>query len=240
VVEILNTEKLSDRLNTVAEFVPKGAKLSDIGSDHAYLPCFLAKKGIISFGIAGEVVAGPFESARKQVMAEELSNVIDVRMGDGLDVIQPGEVDCVTIAGMGGTLITSILERGKNKLSSVNRLILQPNIGAISIRRWMLENDWELIDEKILEEDGKIYEVLVAEKGRPEIPYGTEKEVELLLGPFLLQKREAPFKRKWQMEMDNWQRIYEQLEQASKTEETIQKKQEILQKINSVKGVLEG
>jgi tRNA (adenine22-N1)-methyltransferase len=222
----------------VASFVPKGSKLVDIGSDHAYLPCFLAKKGIIPYAIAGEVVAGPFESARKQVLADGLSEIIDVRLGDGLDVIQPGEVDCITIAGMGGALIRSILERGKDKLSSVRRLVLQPNIGAISIRQWLLENGWELVDEKILEEDGKIYEILVAEKGDPEEPYRVDKESRLLFGPFLLRKKEEPFKKKWSLEAANWRRIYEQLENASETAETVQKKQEILQKINMVKEAL--
>ncbi|HJV30772.1 MAG TPA: tRNA (adenine(22)-N(1))-methyltransferase TrmK [Bacillales bacterium] len=234
----MNSEKLSDRLNMVAGFVPKAAKLADIGSDHAYLPCFLAKKGLITFAIAGEVVAGPFESARKQVLEEGLSNVIDVRMGDGLDVLGPGEVECITIAGMGGTLIASILERGKDKLSYVKRLVLQPNISAITIRKWLLDNEWELIEEKILEEDGKIYEVLVAEKGDPMKPYHEKMESGLLLGPFLLQKKEEAFKKKWNLEMMNWHRVYDQLEKASDTIETAQKKQELWQKINLVKGVL--
>jgi tRNA (adenine22-N1)-methyltransferase len=124
-------------------------------------------------------------------------------------------------------------------MSSVERLILQPNIGAISIRKWLLENGWELVDEKILEEDGKIYEILVAEKGDPKKPYGTEMELGLLLGPFLLQKKEEPFKKKWSLEADNWQRIFEQLENASETEETAQKKQELLEKINLVKEALD-
>jgi tRNA (adenine22-N1)-methyltransferase len=238
-VGFLNTEKLSVRLDMVADFVPKGSKLVDIGSDHAYLPCFLAKKGIVSYAIAGEVVAGPFESARKQVLAEGLSEVIDVRLGDGLDVIQPGEANCITIAGMGGALITSILERGKDKLSSVKRLVLQPNISAISIRKWLLENGWELVDERILDEDGKIYEILVAEKGDPEKPYENNKESGLLLGPILLQKQNEPFKKKWSLEVMNWRRIYDQLENATKSLEMEQKKQEILEKINLVEGALE-
>lgn len=234
----MNTEKLSERLSTVANYVPKGSKLADIGSDHAYLPCYLTKKEIVVSAIAGEVVEGPYESAQKQVAAEGLSNRISVRMGDGLDVLNPGEADCITIAGMGGTLITNILDRGKEKLSTVKCLVLQPNIGAITIRKWLISNNWELTAEEILEEDGKIYEVLVAEKGDPLKPYSNEREKELLLGPFLLSKRGEAFQKKWGLELTNWQRIYKQLESASPSEDIMKKREELSKLINQVEEVL--
>ncbi|MCQ6278130.1 tRNA (adenine(22)-N(1))-methyltransferase TrmK [Bacillus sp. EB600] len=230
----MNTEKLSARLETVAHFVPLGSKLADIGSDHAYLPCYLAKKGVITFAVAGEVVSGPFESARRHVEAENLTEMISVRMGDGLDILEPRDVDCITIAGMGGALITSILERGKEKLGTINRLILQPNISAVTIRKWLLVNNWELIAEEIVEEEGKIYEILVAEQGNPLKPYGPELDTELLVGPFLLKKKGNAFVKKWRIEVENWHKILAQLEKASASEETIQKRQELLQMINWV------
>lgn len=116
-----------------------------------------------------------------------LSHVISVRKGDGLQVVAPNEVDCVTIAGMGGTLISNILENGKEKLEAVKRLILQPNVGAHIVRQWLLNNEWELIDERILEEDGQIYEVLVAERGDPYRPY-TQLHVELLLSSVFIER----------------------------------------------------
>lgn len=227
----MNTDKLSMRLETVAKYVPKDAKLADIGSDHAYLPCFLVKNLGIPYAIAGEVALGPFQSAEKNVLSEGLSEQISVRMGDGLEVIEAGEVDCITIAGMGGALIASILENGKEKLGCVKRLVLQPNLGAISIRKWFLDNGWELIAEEILEEDGKIYEVLVAEKGDPYKPYGDKLSMNLLLGPFLIKNKSAVFKKKWRSEINNWQRIIEQLGKAAQTPETIEKKQEQIMKI---------
>lgn len=236
----MNTDKLSARLSAVAKYVPPGAKMADIGSDHAYLPCFLAKNTGVPFAIAGEVVEGPYQSAKRNVMAEGLSDVISVRMGNGLEVIHPGEVDCITIAGMGGALITSILESGKDKLSSVSRLVLQPNLSAISIRKWFLENHWQLIAEEILEEDGKIYEILVAEKGEPFKPYHSNLEIGLLVGPFLLQKQNEAFTKKWTAEKNNWLRIYAQLENAAQTEETLEKKQELLNKIKLVEEVFTG
>jgi tRNA (adenine22-N1)-methyltransferase len=234
VVVLLNTDKLSFRLATVAKYVPDGARLADIGSDHAYLPCYLAKNSGIPFAIAGEVATGPYQSAERNVLSEGLSDIISVRMGDGLEVTQSGEVDCITIAGMGGALITSILENGKDKLGSVQRLVLQPNISAISIRKWFLANNWELIAEEIIEEDGKIYEILIGEKGNPYKPYRTNLDMRLLLGPFLVQKQAETFKKKWSAEKKNWQRIYEALEGAAETAETIEKKQELIDKIKLV------
>lgn len=234
----MNTENLSKRLQTVVHYIPRGSRLADIGSDHAYLPCHVVKRGIATLAIAGEVADGPYQSALKQVQAEGLTKNISVRKGDGLEVIEPGEVDCVTIAGMGGTLIVNILERGKEKLSNVHRLILQPNIGAISIRKWLLENGWMLISEEILEEDGKIYEVLAAEKGDPYTGYNGNLESGLLLGPLLQKKQNEIFKKKWTFEKANWERILHQLEQAGDKPENRQKKEELLKKISLVEEAL--
>jgi tRNA (adenine22-N1)-methyltransferase len=238
VVVSLNTDKLSARLAAVAKYVPNGARLADIGSDHAYLPCYLAKNEGLPFAIAGEVAVGPFQSAERNVTAEGLAASISVRLGDGLEVIHEGEVDCITIAGMGGTLIASILDKGKAKLSSVNRLVLQPNISSISIRKWFVENNWELIAEEILEEDGKVYEILIGEKGDPYKPYKTNLDMGLLVGPFLVRKQSDTFKKKWSAEMNNWQRIYGALEGANQSPDTIEKKQEILDKMKLVEEAL--
>lgn len=233
----MNTEKLSQRLEAVANYIPSGSRLADIGSDHAYLPCYAVKRGIVPFAVAGEVVEGPYQSAKRQVKMEGLDEHIIVRKGNGLEVITPGEIDCITIAGMGGALITSILEEGKNKLESVKRLILQPNISAMTIRQWLLDNGWELKAEEILEEDEKIYEILVAEKGVPFKPY-KDLQKELLLGPFLIKQLSVSFQKKWSNEQKNWQRILTQLENAAQSEDTILKKKELNEKIQMVEEVL--
>jgi tRNA (adenine22-N1)-methyltransferase len=234
----MNTEKLSDRLQAVADFIPKGFTLADIGSDHAYLPCYVVKKGTVPFAIAGEVVEGPFQSALRQVTEEELSEQISVRKGNGLEVIHPNEVDCITIAGMGGALISSILDSGKDKLSNVKRLILQPNISAISIREWLMENGWALVNEKILEEDGKIYEVLVAERGEPHQSYNSELQKGLLFGPLLMREKNHVFMKKWKDEKKNWERILSQLAEANESDEVQLKIHELKEKITMVEEVL--
>ncbi|SLL32639.1 tRNA (adenine(22)-N(1))-methyltransferase [Mycobacteroides abscessus subsp. abscessus] len=234
----MNTDKLSKRLETVAKYIPKNARFADIGSDHAYLPCYMVKRNDVCFAIAGEVVEGPFQSAVKQVKSEGLTSKISVRKGNGLDVIEANEVDCITIAGMGGTLIATILESGKNKLESVQRLVLQPNVSASSIREWLLKNEWALVAEEILEEDGKIYEVLVAEKGDFHYLYETNKTSELLFGPFLMKEKNEAFAKKWTMEKKNWQRILMQLEAAPNSEENSRKRKELHEKIKLVDEVM--
>lgn len=235
----MNINRLSRRLQTVVKYIPEGSRIADIGSDHAYLPCHVVKNGHVPFAIAGEVVEGPFQSAKKQVQSEGLINQVEVRKGDGLEVIAPGEVDCVTIAGMGGALIASILDNGTDKLEGVKRLVLQPNISAISIRLWLMEHGWELIGEEILEEDGKIYEVLVAELGDPLRPYDkSHLQSLLLMGPFLASKKDVPFIKKWKSEADNWKRIIENLDNAANTPENEEKKRELQEKIQMVEEVM--
>lgn len=234
----MNSEKLSYRLETVAKYIPQDYRIADIGSDHAYLPCYAVQKGIVPWAVAGEVVEGPYQSAKRQVEEEKLTEKISVRKGDGLEVIEEGEVDCITIAGMGGSLIASILEKGKKKLTQVKRLILQPNISAISIRTWLLENGWGLIAEEIIEEDGKIYEVLVAEKGNEKKSYQNNLEKGLLFGPYLLREQNQIFHKKWTSEKKNWLTILAKLEQASDSVDNREKKAELMKKIKMAEEVL--
>lgn len=230
----MNELKLSKRLEAVASFIPKKSVLADIGSDHAYLPCYAFLNGMIERAVAGEVVDGPYQSAKEQVTKTSLTDVIDVRKGNGLEVISPNEVTCITIAGMGGTLIQSILEQGKEKLEGVQTLILQPNIGAKKIREWLMENNWELVAEKILDDEGRVYEILVAERGDSVKPYKEKRDAYLLLGPFLTKEKNDVFVKKWTQEKAHWQKIVSQLEAVAPTESNREKKQELQYKIQLV------
>lgn len=230
----MNAQKLSKRLETVAKFVPTGAVVADIGSDHAYLPCYLIHKGVASSAIAGEVVAGPYESAVGQVQKEGLSEKITVRLADGLAAIElTDHIDTVTIAGMGGPLIVSILEKHPEKLQGVTRLILQPNIHAKVIREWALAHNWAILDEEILEEDDKIYEILVLQRSQMELT-----ELEILVGPKLMQRKSATFIKKWTREKENWQRVLQSIEGADQTPEIDEKRAELETLIHLVEGVL--
>lgn len=230
----MNAQKLSKRLEAVASFVPTGAVLADIGSDHAYLPCYLMHKEVISRAIAGEVVKGPYNSAVRQVRTEGLTENITVRLADGLAAVHPDDlVDTVTIAGMGGPLIVSILEKHPEALENVTRLVLQPNIHAKVIREWAVQNGWAILNEEILEEDGKIYEILVLQRGEE-----TLTDAEILLGKQLMAAKSEVFVEKWTKEIANWERVLQSIEKAEATPDIKKKRAELHALIDLVKEAL--
>lgn len=213
----MNEHVLSKRLSLVGQEVPKGARLADIGSDHAYLPVALMLAGKIDFAVAGEVVEGPFESAKTQVAKNGLSEKIMVRLADGLAAVQAADaIDTVTIAGMGGTLIAQILASGQEngQLKGSERLVLQPNVGEPQVRRWLAANGYEIVAEHILEENNKRYEIIVAEprKADSQLSY---TPAELFFGPFLLKEKSPIFLAKWQQEAEQLRRVLQQLQQAA-------------------------
>ncbi|KYD11577.1 tRNA (adenine(22)-N(1))-methyltransferase TrmK [Heyndrickxia sporothermodurans] len=233
----MNIDKLSIRLETVSKYIIKDSIFADIGSDHAYLPCYAINKGLAKAAIAGEIVDGPYQTALQQVKEAKLENKISVRKGDGLEVIEANEVDCITIAGMGGGLITSILEKGAERLEGVQRLILQPNIGAHHIRNWCVQNNWELINEEIIEEDEKIYEILVASKIQTNESYKLT-DASLLLGPFLMKEKNEAFKKKWTEELKQWKNILEKMNEAEDPDKISERKEQLKKNIMLVKEVL--
>ncbi|MET3682437.1 tRNA (adenine22-N1)-methyltransferase [Alkalibacillus flavidus] len=203
---------LSQRLTQVKQLIPHDTKvLADIGSDHAQLPCYICLERPSMKAIAGEVNEGPKQAAINQVTQFGLSDQIDVRLGDGLSVIERGEADCITIAGMGGSLISSILTDGQDKLSGDELLILQPNIDANLIRRFAVDNQFVINYETVLQEDGYYYEILVLTKSAQPVNY-TERE--LYLGPLMLQQPNQAFREKWSSVYQNQQDIIQNMKQA--------------------------
>ena len=209
----MNAQQLSKRLAKVGEFVPSQARLADIGSDHAYLPVrlMLAKK--ISYAVCGEVVKGPYESALHQVTLQGLADNITVRLADGLFAIEPSDkIDTITICGMGGTLIKQILLEGKERITGEELLILQPNIGEATLRKYLVANGYTIIAEEILEENKKIYEIIVAKKL---VQPMSLNEAQYLFGPLLMQEKSPVFIKKWQRELMQRQRVLQQLQNSA-------------------------
>lgn len=231
----MDANKLSQRLKVVADFVPQNSRVADIGSDHAYLPVYLMKQKQIEFGIASEVAKGPLDNAIQEIKAEGLSDRIDTRLADGLLSVQPDDkIDCVTIAGMGGTLIKNILENGKSHLSGDELLILQPNVGEDRLRTWLMNNQYEISDETILREDGHTYEIIVAKKTDEPVKY-TEQEIKF--GPFLLKQHSDVFVEKWENEIERIEMVIDQMNLA-KHDKPVDKINSMKKEIEEIKEVL--
>ncbi|MGY0252729.1 tRNA (adenine(22)-N(1))-methyltransferase [Limosilactobacillus reuteri] len=208
----MDEKHLSARLACVASLVPAGARVADIGSDHAYLPAALVLDGKIDFAIAGEVVKGPYENAVREIKDHQLEGQVIPRLADGLAAIEPADkVDTITIAGMGGSLIASILEKDKNKLTGIKRLVLQPNVGESQLREWLMNNYYQIMNEKIIEEDNHIYEIIVAEPSV--VPFRYSK-YELDFGPFLLENKGPVFRKKWQEYLQREAHVIDQMQKA--------------------------
>ncbi|MBO0468462.1 tRNA (adenine-N(1))-methyltransferase [Enterococcus plantarum] len=211
----MNENQLSKRLARVGELVPEQSRLADIGSDHAYLPVALVLQKKLNFAVAGEVVTGPYEAAKKQVKKNGLTDQIVVRLADGLDAIEKlDKITAVTICGMGGVLIRDILDAGWNnqRLQGNERLVLQPNIGEKPLRDWLTVHGYTIIEEDILEENNKIYEIIVASRHEVRVAYS---EKERLFGPILLKKQSPIFQKKWQGELKQRETILAQLAKAA-------------------------
>ena len=224
---------INKRLQLVAEYV-ENRRLADIGSDHAYLPIYLAKNNKIDYAVAGEIVEGPHKVSIKNVREEGLVGTIDCRKAAGLDAIELSDnIEVITICGMGGKLIADILEKGKEKLANKPNLVLQPNVGENFVREKLQELGYEITAENIIEEDGHIYEIIVAKAGEMKLT-----EEEKVFGEYLLKEKNDLFIKKQKLELNKIKYILSQLQKAKKIQkdkvEELEKRYKEIQNIISV------
>ncbi|SFU34623.1 MULTISPECIES: tRNA (adenine(22)-N(1))-methyltransferase TrmK [Pseudomonas] len=207
----MNEHTLSLRLERVAANVPHGARLADIGSDHAYLPVALMRRGVIAAAVAGEVATTPFHAAQRTVRDNGLEQRITVRLADGLAAIEAADgITAISVCGMGGETIRDILESGKAHLSGQERLVLQPNGGEQPLRQWLMDNGYSIRSEELLRENRFYYEIIVAERAGP-VVYSAEQ---LYFGPLQMQARSPAFIAKWQRMLHQKQKTLASLEHA--------------------------
>ena len=212
------------RLEAVAQLVPAGCTLADIGTDHAYLPVWLMQKGLIKSAVAADIAAGPCRAAETNIGLYGLRSKIQVRMGSGLTVLQPGEVDGAVIAGMGGSTIVQILEESPNVAKALQFLIVQPMAGAAGLRQWVCANGWRIAAEKLAEEPQHLYEIILLERGTE--PPHTALEYEV--GPCLLAERPPLFTKHILKLHGTYERMLKSMQQSSKAQQS-EKYQKLVQ-----------
>ncbi|MCB9707036.1 MAG: SAM-dependent methyltransferase [Myxococcales bacterium] len=188
---------LSPRLAAIAELIPAGKVLADIGTDHALLPAALVIGGRIARAIACDRRPGPLAAARRTLALHGVEGQVSLRLGDGLGPLEVGEAEVVVIAGMGAESVRAILSEGAEVLRRVERLVLQPNSDVEAVRRWLVSRGWELVDERLVDDRGRFYTAVAAEApragaGRSRPRYGP---ADWRLGPILRRRRGEVFER---------------------------------------------
>ncbi len=156
---------LDKRLSAAADMVPRGARLADIGSDHAYLPIALCLEGKIEYALASDINEGPVASAVSNVRDNGLADKICVVRADGLDLARDFAPDCISVLGMGGELIVSILDAAEWIRDERITLVLQPMTHAEIVARYLAQCGFYIKDEKIIkdsERSGKLYRIICA------------------------------------------------------------------------------
>lgn len=202
---------LNKRLLAISDSVTRGKAAADIGADHGLLALFLLDNHIVPRVIATELKEGPFARLRQAVKPSPFSEQLDLRLGDGLEVLAPGEVATVIIAGMGGDNIVEILSRKWSHSSTYRRFIFQPMSKAEVLRRELSRRGWPILEEKLVEEQGRIYSIISSCSG--DEPYALNL-LELELGPIILRSDSPLRKRFLQINLEKYYRVYRSLLQS--------------------------
>jgi tRNA (adenine22-N1)-methyltransferase len=161
--------ELSPRLKTIAEQVPEGVRLADIGTDHAYLPVWLLKNKKISFAIASDLREGPLSRGIAVAKQWQIpSDVISFRCCDGLLGMDSSELDTIVIAGMGGETIANTLQGVSWSKDPDLLFLLQPMSSIPELRQWLQTNGFRIEEERIAMEQSKYYVVIKVRAGSME------------------------------------------------------------------------
>ncbi len=159
---------LTDRLQKVADLVPKGKSMADIGTDHGYLPIYLIEVGRVEKAIAADINQGPLDRAGENLISHGMTEKISLRLGGGLSKLKKGEVDGVTICGMGGLMIRQILEDDREKAQALSWLVLQPQNHVAELKVFLSTHHFRIEKEVLSEDGGQLYEMLLAVQGEME------------------------------------------------------------------------
>lgn len=181
---------INKRLKEVGELVEDNSSFLDIGCDHAFLDIYLAQQKTKKFNkiVASDNKEGPLEQAKNNVKQHKLTSVIELRLGNGLD-IYTSDIDTIVISGMGGRNIIGILKSHEEYLKTIDTLILSPNNYQIDVREYLTKKGY-YIDEEVLVKDGKyIYQVMRFKKGKKKY-----SKKEIFFGPILLTKKDTNFR----------------------------------------------
>ena len=228
--------ELSKRLKRIAEHVDKCESVADIGTDHGYIPIYLVKEGICKKAIASDINKGPIEKAKVNVAFEGVSNKIKCLLGPGLNPLKVGEVNGVILAGMGGNLTRDILLADMDKVKKYDFIILQPAQNPEVLREFLYKNDYEIIDEDLIKDEGRFYELFKVKYNENSEKLVFEDELYYEVSPLLREKNHSLFKEFIEEKINRCETILSFIKED--TEAAKKRKSDLEEKINKLRGML--
>jgi len=156
---------MNKRLKLISEYIDKGKGIIDVGTDHGYLPIYLAENSYAGKIFASDINADPLNKAVSNAADAGVDEKINFLLCDGLKKCPPDEIDTIVIAGMGGDMIVKILDETEWCLSPDYKLIMQPMSKSEVLRYWLIYNGFEINNELLVRENGTIYQIIVARFG---------------------------------------------------------------------------
>ncbi|SKA86051.1 tRNA (adenine22-N1)-methyltransferase [Caloramator quimbayensis] len=200
--------KLSSRLSSIVNMIPKCNCLSDIGTDHGFIPIYTVLNDICERAIASDIKEGPLKTAKKNIEYYGLQEKIELRKGSGLKVLKKGEADVIVIAGMGGYTISSLIDEGIEIAKSAEHIIFQPAKYPEVLRKYLLSSGFKIYDEELVKEDNKYYHIIRASEG---IMNTYEREADYYIGLKLIEKRHPLLKDYIDFKIEEFNKILKEL-----------------------------
>ncbi len=231
--------KLSRRLRAICELVPSGSAVVDVGCDHAYVPVELLSSGKCPCAVASDIRSGPLMSARRNIEEAGLADRIRTAVCDGVSAdtaallaaagLEAGTPVTLVTAGMGGLMMVKILQEAERSLFTW--YVASPQKDAAAFRRGLGALGFAIVDEDMIEEEGKFYPILLARRTgeRAELTFE-----EALLGPVLMRKGQEVFRRFLLKRRHTLRDILPSLPEGEG-----ERREELLRELSAVEGLLE-
>ena len=200
---------IDDRLKDIASLIDNCNTIADVGTDHGYLPIYLLQTGVCKYAYASDVAKGPLSKAIENINKFELNDFIKTILCSGLSKI-PSNVDTIIMAGMGANLIIDLINEAPHKYDTY---ILQANLNVNLLRKFLSENNFMIVDEKVSFANKKFYEILKVKRGNQKLNY-----MQIKYGPINLVNKCPLFVKKWESIINTYKRILNNF-QGSKEEE---------------------
>ncbi len=217
--------ELSKRLQAVADLLHDESSdcadsidvVADVGTDHGYVPIYLVESGRCKKAFAMDVNKGPLLRAQEHIAEHGLEEKIETRLSDGVKALHVGECDAVIVAGMGGALTIKIMTEGEETFRDLKTFVLQPQSELAKVREYLCNNQYRIVAEDMVLEDGKFYPMMRVQNGMDDgysIDAG-KREIEFSYGKCLLAQKHHVLKLFLEKEMRTKTEIFAHLPETT-------------------------